>query len=182
MNVQENHEIIIEKCPFFEEINEKLLEEVDNIEYPLTNVTNVKAKCSDWYTKSENIKKIHSWILYTIKMKYSQISQHLTFPSMGKLETTNTWFSRYGQGDYTIPHDHIPSTFSWSLFVKCPKGSSPLVFPTSGKRIKAEEGKAVIFPGNILHEVPKNNCDDRIVLAGNFTFVLTSNYYNYRDG
>ncbi len=31
MNVQENHEIIIEKCPFFEEINEKLLEEVDNI-------------------------------------------------------------------------------------------------------------------------------------------------------
>ena len=74
MNVQENHEIIIEKCPFFEEINGKLLEEVDSIEYPLTNVTNVKAKQSDWYTKSANIKRIHSWILDLIKEKYPDVT------------------------------------------------------------------------------------------------------------
>ena len=41
-------------------------------------------------------------------------------------------------------------------FIQCPRGSSPLVFSTSGKRVKAEEGKVVIFPGNIYHHVPKN--------------------------
>ena len=179
MNVQENHEIIIEKCPLFEEVNGKLLEEVESIEYPLTNVTNVKAKQSDWYTKSANIKRIHSWVLDLIKEKYPDVTKHLIFPSMGKLEITNTWFARYGQGDHTVSHNHIPSTFSWSYYVKCPSGSPPLIFTTSGKEINPVEGEVIIFPSFLNHHVSSNECDDRIVLAGNFTFVLTSNYYNY---
>ena len=41
--------------------------------------------------------------------------------------------------------------------------------------MKAEEGKVVIFPGNVFHHVPKNNCDGRIVLAGNIYAMF------YRD-
>ena len=65
-----------------------------------------------------------------------------------------------------MSHAH-PSPFSFVYFVRCPKGSSPLIFTTSGKKIKAEEGKVVIFPGNLLHHVPENKCDGRITLAGN---------------
>ena len=51
---------------------------------------------------------------------------------------------------------------SFVYFVKCPKGSSPLVFTTSGKKVKAEEGKIALFPANILHHVPKNRCEGRV--------------------
>ena len=59
------------------------------------------------------------------------------------------------------------SIWSFVYFIDCPRGSSPLVFSDSGKRIKAEEGKLVIFPGHLRHHVPKNKCEGRIVLAGN---------------
>ena len=73
----------------------------------------------------------------------------------------------YRDNEFTIKHHHYPADYAFVYFVKCPKGSSPLIFTTSGKRIKAEEGKVVIFPGNLVHHVPKNKCYDRIVLAGN---------------
>ena len=48
----------------------------------------------------------------------------------------------------------------------------PLVLTTSGKKIKAQEGKVIIFPSNVRHHVPKNRCDGRITLAGNI-FVFS---------
>ena len=66
---------------------------------------------------------------------------------------------------------HKPSIHSFVYFVRCPKGSSPLVFTTSKKRVKAEEGKIVVFPGHVLHHVPKNNCEGRVVLAGNIGWL-----------
>ena len=56
---------------------------------------------------------------------------------------------------------------SWVYFINCPKGSSPLVLTDSGKRISAEEGKVVIFPGFVRHEVPVNKSDDRVALICN---------------
>ena len=54
------------------------------------------------------------------------------------------------------------------------KDSSSLFFPTSGKKIKAEEGKVVIFPGNVRHSVPPNKCDNRIVVAGNIGYDFST--------
>ena len=42
------------------------------------------------------------------------------------------------------------------------------------KKIKAEAGKIVVFPGTIRHCVPKNNCKNRLVLAGNIIFKHTT--------
>ena len=45
-------------------------------------------------------------------------------------------------------HYHHPhSSLVFVYFVNTPKGSSPLVFPTSGKKVKAEAGTLVIHPG-----------------------------------
>ena len=57
-------------------------------------------------------------------------------------------------------------------FINCPRGSSPLIFKASGKRIKAEEGKIVVFSSNLKHYVPKNRCENRLVLAGNMRTQL----------
>ena len=85
------------------------------------------------------------------------------------------WFARYNKNDSCTSHDHLPfALFSFVYFVNTPKGSSPLVFTTSGKKIKAEEGKVVIFPACVYHDVPPNECDGRIVMAGN----VHINYFN----
>ena len=46
--------------------------------------------------------------------------------------------------------------------------SSPLVFPTSGHEVKAEEGKVVIFESRLRHTITPNQCEERCILAGNF--------------
>ena len=82
------------------------------------------------------------------------------------------WYARYDKNNHTLEHDHNLSWLSFVYFVKCPRGSSPLVFTTSGKKVKAEEGKIALFPANILHHVPKNKGEGRLVLAGNLFFTL----------
>ena len=103
-------------------------------------------------------------------MIYQWILNLLRNPIYGgtyKFEVDNSWVAAYREGEFAVSHGHYPAAYSFVYFIKCPKGSSPLIFTTSGKRIKAEEGKVVIFPGNLFHHVPKNKCDGRIVLAGN---------------
>ena len=84
------------------------------------------------------------------------------------------FFVRYNKGHYAVSHDHLPCIWSWSYYVKCPPGSSPLVFTTSGKRMNLKEGQCIVFPSSIKHYVPKNNCDDRVVLVGNIECLLTN--------
>ena len=40
-------------------------------------------------------------------------------------------------------------------------------FNYSGKKVKAEDGKLVIFPAHVRHSVPKNKCKNRVSLIGN---------------
>ena len=81
------------------------------------------------------------------------------------------WLVVYNKGDETQMHTHHPFSYAFVYFVKAPKGSSPLVLTTSGRRIRAEEGKLILKGGDIWHHVPKNKCDGRIVLAGNITAI-----------
>ena len=89
-----------------------------------------------------------------------------------RLRLLSSWFVRYGRGDETPDHDHLPALYSWVYFIKCPKGSPPLVFTRSRKKVKSEEGKVVIFPSWLWHHVPPNKCDGRIVLVGNVYYEM----------
>ena len=73
-----------------------------------------------------------------------------------------------------VRKNEIWAPIGFVYFVNAPKGASPLVFTTSGKKIKAEAGKVVIFPGTMYHHVPKNKCKNRVILAGNMVFDLDS--------
>ena len=161
---KEKVRVYIEKHPYHESINKKILEESLYFSYSSGQrnkdggVSNVKAKKTEGRRiSSKSIEIIYEWILNIVQNKFPQY----------KFVVDNAWLASYNKGDYTQRHCHQPSAFSFVYFVKCPKGSSPLVLTTSGKRIKAEEGKLVLFPGLVVHHVPENRCDGRITLAGN---------------
>ncbi len=166
MVIKEKHEVAIESYPFAESLNDNI--KIDLSKSVLTRdkrngdggLTNVKALQTDVITSVDDfpsVKFLFKWIRNNLPKK----SRYFNY------QITEFWVAKYFRGDYTICHSHHPCSFSFVYFVQSPKGSSPLVFTTSGKQIKAKEGRVVIFSGEMKHHVPKNKCDDRIVLAGN---------------
>ena len=164
----EKVKVYIEKHPYHESINKKILEESLYFSYSSGQlnrdggVSNVKAKKTEGRRiSSKSIEIIYEWVLNIVNNDFRN----------WKFVVDNAWMASYNEGEFTVAHNHRPAAFSFVYFIKCPKGSAPLVLTTSGKRIKAEEGKLVLFPGNMIHHVPKNKCHGRMVLAGNiFTF------------
>ena len=164
LQLRENLPVIIENHPFHESLNKKIIKETQNHFYQekATNIdgglSNVRAaQTNDYRISTPSIEFVYEWILTRIRPQNKGWT----------LRVDNGWLAWYRGKEFAISHHHFPAAYGFVYFVKCPKGSSPLIFSTSGKRIKAEEGKVVIFPGNLKHHVPKNKCYDRIVLAGN---------------
>tara|TARA_B100000287_G_scaffold375839_1_gene376590 strand:+ start:64 stop:591 length:528 start_codon:yes stop_codon:yes gene_type:complete len=159
MILKEKLEVLVYRHPYFESLNQKLMSEFKLLTYSNSYKTNVKAIMSEWDIEFPSLHLLNQWVV-------SLISNSI--PGYGYTYTVlDRWVSWYKKGDYTIKHRHVPAPFSYVYFVKTPRGSSPLIFTHSRKRIKAEEGKLIIFPGCVEHHVPKNRCDDRIVVAGN---------------
>ena len=92
------------------------------------------------------------------------------------------WVSFYQEGDHTVPHHHLPTLYAFNYFIKTPKGSSPLIFSSSNTIIEPEEGKLLIFPSNLIHHVPPNNCNERIVFSGNIIDNTTINPEDWMRG
>ena len=169
MIIRENHKIIIDTYPFADSIKDNII--ADSTKFPFTRekyngdggLTNVRALQTDVIRDIDefsSVKLLLRWVL-----------DILPDCANCKLAISEFWIANYGQGDFTISHHHHPALYSFVYFVQSPKGSSPLVFTTSGRRIKPDEGKLELFPASMLHRVPKNRCDDRIVLAGNIIFL-----------
>jgi len=170
MRIKEYHTVIIRKHPYAESLNKKLLQDAQLLleTKPWGQFTNIHGKRTlNVYDHSANVQRLVKWILSEYKYDKSSPVNPTDDPYIKK--SVGCWFAKYGKGDYAQPHDHRPHTWSWVYFVNCPKGSAPLIFSTTGKRIKAEEGKLIIFEAHMLHEVPKNKCDNRIICAGNVT-------------
>ena len=171
LKFKENLPVIVERHPCYESINKKLMEQVNSLTLKnpdeLGYYTNVMAL---QYTLTDNdvgptIKLIQNWIGELISINVARTSVDISKFVM--------WFSRYNdeKGNLARDHDHlVAATFGAVYFINTPKGSSPLVFPTSGKKIKAEEGKIVIFPASLRHMVPQNRSKNRVVLACNIGF------------
>ena len=83
------------------------------------------------------------------------------------LKLVEVWGQYYKEDAYQISHYHTHSDLAFVYYVNTPEGSSPLVFDKSEKEVYSKAGEVVIFPGWLIHHVPKNKCDDRITYAGN---------------
>ena len=170
IKVKEYLPVIIEKHPHYKSINKKLMEQIDSLLFEkaekLPYYTNVRGEQYNFGNGDigPTIKLIEKWITELIATNIIRTSH---------LRSFRFWFSRLNdeKGQLTYNHDHlVNATFGAVYFVNTPKGSSPLVFTESGKRIKAEEGKIVIFPASLRHKVPQNRCKNRITLSCNIGF------------
>tara|TARA_B100000427_G_scaffold213253_1_gene177858 strand:+ start:963 stop:1502 length:540 start_codon:yes stop_codon:yes gene_type:complete len=174
MNIRSNCEVWISHHPHAESLNKKIMEEIKELEFINSYKTNVHAQMTEWDTFSPILNQLREWVRSTIFNKFI-----IKDPDL-RIHIQNLWVARYNKGDYTWRHNHKSSWMSYVYFVKCPKGSSPLIFnnsfiPSFGKEIKAEEGKLLIFPGILDHWVPKNKCDNRVVIAGNANSYFENN-------
>jgi hypothetical protein len=102
--------------------------------------------------------------------RFDNLIAHCNHDDRLSLELSAIWGQIYGKGAYQISHTHLPSHWSFVLFVKCPKGSSPLIFGDNDQKIAPKPGYGVIFPGWVRHYVPKNFGLERSVVSGNFYY------------
>tara|TARA_Y100001938_G_C8053684_1_gene413280 strand:- start:970 stop:1530 length:561 start_codon:yes stop_codon:yes gene_type:complete len=172
LKVRENLEIIIDTHPDFKSLNKKLLKDTQYMDYALSYKTNVKAKMTGWQTDSENIDSVLTWIKSILVKKYGNIPEEVGY----NYECLDVWFAKYTHDEYTKSHTHTRNAqFAFVYYINAPQGSSPLIFTTSNTIVKAKEGQVIIFPGPLFHHVPENNCEDRVVLAGNMGVLKTHN-------
>ena len=135
IRITQEFKIIVEKHPLSESINKKIVEDfrlfpfTRDITNPDGSKTNVKALQSYNGITSPSITLIKQWVINLVGTYGGSFFQ-----------VAACWGAKYGKGDYTISHEHFPATFAFVYFLKSPRGSSPLVFTYSGKRIKAEDG------------------------------------------
>ena len=168
MKVKHCAEIIVGDYQFADSLNKEVLYQ---LKYA-TDIghTNVKASMHtgwDWLPNNQKVKNFKSFILSEIERKYQPGSIIDGSRSFGKI--TAFWGNVYKKGDYAQSHCHKPDDFSFAYFVKAKWYDSPLVFTDSGKKIRPKEGRYVIFPSYLLHNVPKNRYNhERVTLSGNY--------------
>ena len=167
MQVFQRTPVHIHEYPFAERLNPKLhdiiLEKAVNRDFGATMTSRMSWKeCFD----IKEFRTIADWV-YKIILGFN-----FSYDGIFDLKLRNLWGQYYKKGDYQITHAHNPLSWSFVYYVNAPKGSAPLVFETTGTKIRPEEGKVIIFPSIMRHGVPKNNCKDRLTLVGNIPYIL----------
>ena len=114
----------------------------------------------DLHVKCKEVGDLFNWVKYTL------IPDHYG----EKPTNAEIWGVRYSKGESLDWHNHRTSRYSFAYYANCPEGSSPLMFKENNVSIPPEEGKIIIFDGRLIHKVPPNDCDNRVIVSGNIFF------------
>jgi hypothetical protein len=136
--------------------------------HPQSPESNVKAKyMSPWHSHLLTTKfnpLTESAINIAKEVSRIHLSANLTGLNID-LVVTDCWGVIYDQSDYTQKHNHFPSDFSCVVYLEADESSAPIIF--GGKlHIKPKPSMLVLFPGMLVHEVPKTD-GRRVVVAMN---------------
>ena len=165
MQVFQRTPVHIHEYPFAERLNPKLhdiiLEKAVNRDYGATMTS--WHECFD----IKEFRTIADWV-YSIILGFN-----LNYDGVFDLKLKDLWGQYYKKGDYQITHQHNPLSWSFVYFVKAPKGSAPLVFTSSNKKIFPKPGMLVLFPSWLEHYVPKHKCEEiRSIVSGDFVYTV----------
>tara|TARA_B100000965_G_C19386006_1_gene666785 strand:- start:81 stop:638 length:558 start_codon:yes stop_codon:yes gene_type:complete len=167
MQVFQRTPVHIHEYPFAERLNPKLhdiiLEKAVNRDFGAT-MTSWK-ECSD----IKEFRTIADWvhkIILGLNLKDG-------IDGIFDLKLKELWGQYYKKGDYQIDHHHNPLSWSFVYYVNAPKGSAPLVFTSSNKKIFPKPGMLVLFPSWVYHYVPKHKCEEiRSIVSGDFFYSV----------
>lgn len=135
-------------------------------------LTNVKAQMTEWNLLNEDGFKELGNIVKDLSIQASEIKYKTNI----KPFITAMWGIKYKSLDYAILHDHFPATWSCVYYINPPKNSPGLYFPEENKEIDIHHGKLIMFEGNVLHEVKKQEFEGfRYVVSANINDI---SFYN----
>ena len=167
IKIKTESNIFIGQYPRHAELKSETIDVLEKYKDVQNRQTNVKATMTEWNIDSFEILNLKNYILDFLNSQYFFVNKRNQ-----KFSFINIWGNIYRNGDYTIEHDHLFSTFSIVYFLKSNIKDSPLIFLPFQTNIEPEEGKIVIFPSYIRHEVPEHTSNDtRITLSGNITLI-----------
>ena len=167
------------KYPYYENINQILFPYILGLANDPEHPHNVKAKMSYRNLKSKELDKLLQWITqilerdFVVKALDKSPQLYQVNGWMWTMKCTELWGVQYQKGNYITSHSHTPYAYAFTYIVNSPKGSPPLIFPTSGHRVKSEEGKLILWDARLIHEVPPSKVDGRCIIAGTFQNMLS---------
>jgi len=152
---------VIQKRVPVEYITDSLVATCQNFHDVQNKETNVRASMTDWYMHEHDID-------FANLAEFAVSVGNDNSPSKVFLMPYDCWSASYSKGDYTIPHEHWPSIWSWVYNLECCDQCSPLTFDDASQSISPLRGTMIMFPGWVKHSVAKQQCDHkRIIIAGN---------------
>lgn len=138
-------------------------------QHPDSTPSNVKAVyMSSW--KSHLLTDKFGPLIQVVSDKIKEASRlHLATDLVAlnyDLAVADCWCAVYDKSNYTVPHTHMPTTFSAVAYLEMDTDSSPIVFNNS-VAANPTSGTLVFFPGHLLHHVPATE-GKRIIVVINF--------------
>ena len=164
--------VFIGDYPFADKLKKEVLDVVDSYPDKQGRRTNVKAVMSEWDIRSAQIDRFKKYILNELDKKDPLYTPDNLEVSCVDPYFIDFWVNVYSKGDHAILHQHRPARWSLVYFLQCKWYHSSLIFPMSRKRIRPKEGRFVLFPAYLEHEVSKHRFNDkRITFAGNIEYI-----------
>ena len=148
----------------YQEVNDSLLPLIQQYRSEHSDSIETNVKCnwrSDWFIHEDNrFNEFNKWILEACSFV---CQYHLN--TQVNFSIANEWLMVYEKGDYAIPHDHFPFCLSVIYYVDCDENAAPVVFENQ-LEVLPENGKLIIFPSSVSHEV-KQTEGKRVVVSMN---------------
>ena len=166
--------ILIGDYQFADKVKEQVLYWLKFSDPISQEYSNVKASFHtiwDWEPQNITFKNLKEFVREEIETHYRPGAT--SDGSRQRIYCKAFWANVYEKGDYAKSHCHKPSDLSFAYFVKSKWYYPPLIFTDSGTRIRPKEGRYVIFPTYLRHEVPKHKFEEtRMTLSGNISMKM----------
>jgi len=192
--------LFTQKFPVYEfihmdkKLQKRIIDECHRIGDVQNHKSNLKASMTHWEmheTNDDFMSLCHIAIKKCIEISPRPIGRVGTSEEASSTDKCNsfapmgTWGAIYTKGQYAVTHTHWPAIWSWVYNVECCDKCAPLEFNDANISIKPKIGNFILFPGWVIHSVPKQQCDhERIIVSGNiyispfiFKGITTSSEY-----
>jgi hypothetical protein len=132
--------------------------------------SNVKADMTNWnMTSYTPFKQITDQVEDIVKDWYWQNANIQLLTNISAC-----WGVVYRKGDFAVPHEHLPDSYSFVYYPQAEAGCSSLIF--NGYTYQPKTGYGLIFPSYLTHMVnPEMSENIRVVVSGNLEVTA------YRD-
>lgn len=135
-------------------------------QFPESNKSNVIGWHSGYFAHKQS--NIFDKLINLVENKVSFVINDSDF----KISVAQCWAIIYNKGDGAVLHSHSDTVYSAVYYADVENSASPLKFE-NGITLLPTNGKLIIFPGWLKHEVPPMRFNSkRIVVAFNINCTL----------